>query len=269
MLRHTTLGSNLSYFGTPAPGAVRRQHHLYLELAVGLVLVSSVLGAGLFLRVATGAQADLFFAKWAYVMAVSAVLGSSLWGVFAAGHRRLEHMAAAPGLLRTQYAALSAMQKYATAAVLASGTYLLVGYSLSFGETYGPWYSGLVGVQGLLWMGLVSVVGVGELVLAETGTAAQRLVQQWLKLTVVLCLASLAATAALDVDPYRGLDVQAMVIQWVQLAAFSVWFGAVVWNLFQAIPASVSRIDRFQSLARLALPVALVAGLFQAYALMS
>lgn len=275
MLQHRTMGSSLSTNGAASTWTRPQDRYQLTRMAMGLALVSCVAGAWLVFGGASGARADVLVSKWAYFLAVSAILGGALWGAFSPGRRRGESgKEEAPATLHAEFSRFAAVQKYATAALLPSGVYLLIVYSSAFGETLGPWYNGIVGLQGLLWMLLVSMASAGDLVLAESGPGAHDTRRSWLKLITVLSLLSLAVTAVLDVIPYQGLSGPAILAEWVQSAAFGVWFGGAIWGLFVAIPRTSRRLheawggapsDRFLRLARPGLPVALAAGLLHLY----
>ncbi len=250
------------------------------KVAMVLILVSSAAGAWLTLRGAGDARADLVLAKWAYFVSLSIVLGGGLWGAYFAKSSYEEQDIDAPsGFLRLEYDGFATIQRYAMLAMLGAGAYVLVGYSVLFGTTFAPWYNGIAGIQGILWLLLAGAVAATLTDLGKAGPSWLSKRQQWLKLTVLLSLLTLIATAALDVIPYHGASGPAILARWVHLSAFGVWFGGAVWNVFVAVPAArktlnfetvfaaAAQLDQFRRVVRFALPLVLVTGLFQAYGL--
>lgn len=248
------------------------------KVAMVLILVSSAAGAWLTLRGVSAARPDLVFAKWAYFVAISIVLGGGLWGAYFAKSRYDEQDIDAPtGFLHLEYEAFAAIQRYATVAIVVAGGYIVIGYSMLFGASFGPWYIGIAGLQALLWLALVGLVVFDQMEVGSSGPGWLAVQQGWLKLTVAIALLSLLTTAVLDVVPYHGVNSLAIFARWVHLSAFGAWFGGAIWNVFVAVPAArktlgfetvfaaAAQLDQFRRVVRVALPLVVVTGLYQAY----
>lgn len=248
------------------------------KVAMVLILVSSAAGAWLTLRGVSAAHPDLVFAKWAYFVAISIVLGGGLWGAYFAKNRYDEQDIDAPtGFLHLEYEAFAAIQRYATVAIVVAGGYIVIGYSMLFGASFGPWYIGIAGLQALLWLALVGLVVFDQMEVGSSGPGWLAVQQGWLKLTVAIAVLSLLTTAVLDVVPYHGVNSLAIFARWVHLSAFGAWFGGAIWNVFVAVPAArktlgfetvfaaAAQLDQFRRVVRVALPLVLVTGLYQAY----
>lgn len=99
-------------------------------------------------------------------------------------------------------------------------------------------------------------------------------------LTMALGLILLGALAFMEValqEGEGGLPWLLALNRWLHMAAFSLWFGGAVWNIFIAVPSGLERLnmdtiitanaqlERFRWAVRVILPTILVTGLVQGY----
>ena len=248
------------------------------KVAMALILISTAAGAWLSLLGIGAAQVDLALAKWAHFLALSIVLGGSLWGAFFSRLRYQEQdiETPVPFLLR-EYSRFMAIQRYATLVGLLAGLYIAARYASLFVERSVSWYATLLGLQVALWLGLAVVVLVGSGLPRDTGDSWLPRTQRWLKVIALVAAGSLLTMAALDVVPQTGADAPVILIRWLHLSAFGAWFGGAVWNVFVAVPAAretlcfetifaaASQLEQFRKVVRLALPLVLLSGLYQSY----
>ena len=97
------------------------------------------------------------------------------------------------------------------------------------------------------------------------------------RLTLGLLLLGTLVQAAFDVTLAQGGQPLPLVVRWLHLAAFGLWFGAALWNIFIAVPAARSmvsipvvvassqQLERFRVVVRVILPTLIITGLIQAY----
>lgn len=249
------------------------------KVAMVLIAVSSAAGAWLTAR-GLGGGLDLVVAKWAYFLAMSTVLGGSIWGAFFARRRYDEHdIDATPEFLELGFDRFATIQRYAAGIMVAAGGYTLAGYALVFGSGYAAWYNWVAGLQAVLWLAVAGVVALGQRGLTDKGAGWLERRQLWQKRTVGIALVALLATAALDVVPSHGVDVAGFLVRWIHLAAFGAWFGGAIWNVFVAVPAArkslgfetvfaaAAQLDQFRRVVRVALPLVVLTGIFQSYSI--
>lgn len=94
---------------------------------------------------------------------------------------------------------------------------------------------------------------------------------------LALLLLDALIQAGFDVTLAQGGQLYPLLLRWVHLAAFGLWFGGAVWNIFIAVPAArdvvslhvvlaaSQQLERFRIAVRLILPTLIVTGLLQAY----
>lgn len=97
-------------------------------------------------------------------------------------------------------------------------------------------------------------------------------------LLLVICFGLLAVNSAVEVALQEPtLTVPLAINRWFHLAAFSVWFGGAIWNIFIAVPtgrdrlhldtiiAANAQLEGFRWTVRFILPTIILTGLIQAY----
>lgn len=179
-------------------GAKSLNRSILPMVAMVLVLVSSAAGVWLTLVGIGAASLDLALAKWVQLLALAVLIGGSAWGAFYARRRYDQQAVRAPSpSWHLEFSRLADLKEYAMAALIGSGLYVLVGYSLHFGGRYGPGYNGLIGLQGFVMLVLANVVYLSVIEPQAKG-------QGFSKLMVILSLLSLLLAAALDIVPYLG-----------------------------------------------------------------
>lgn len=94
---------------------------------------------------------------------------------------------------------------------------------------------------------------------------------------LLLLLLDALVQAGFDVMLAQGGWVQPWFVRWLHLAAFGLWFGGAVWNIFITVPAARNlvsppvvvsasqQLERFRIAVRFILPMLIVTGFIQAY----
>ncbi|MBI2953140.1 MAG: hypothetical protein HYY30_02420 [Chloroflexi bacterium] len=248
------------------------------KVAMILIMISVAAGSWLSLSGIGAAEAGLIAAKWVHFLALSILVGGSLWGAIYARRSYEEHGIETPPLfLRLEFHGFATIQLGAAFAALVSGAYVLAKYSALVAGGNPSLFRWLIVLQGLLWLGIFAAVVIDRAKMKAPTNDWLRQSQRWLKLIALLAMLSLLVTAFADVIPRAGLDGPAILARWVHLGAFAVWFGGAIWNVFVAVPAArrslsfetvfaaASQLDQFRRVVRVALPLVVATGLFQAY----
>jgi putative copper resistance protein D len=94
---------------------------------------------------------------------------------------------------------------------------------------------------------------------------------------LLLLLLDALVQAGFDVTLAQGGGIQPWLLRWLHLAAFALWFGGAVWNIFITVPAArgivslpvvvaaSQQLERFRVVVRLILPTLIITGFIQAY----
>ncbi|MCB0005521.1 MAG: hypothetical protein KDE09_00365 [Anaerolineales bacterium] len=97
------------------------------------------------------------------------------------------------------------------------------------------------------------------------------------RLAMILLLLAALVQGGFDVLPTQGGGVWPLLVRWLHLAAFGLWFGGAVWNIFITVPAARSivsvpvvvaagqQLERFRIAVRIILPTLIITGFIQAY----
>jgi putative copper resistance protein D len=96
-------------------------------------------------------------------------------------------------------------------------------------------------------------------------------------LILLLLMLDVLVQAAFDVTLSQGRQLWPLFVRWLHLAAFGLWFGGAVWNIFITVPAARStlslpvvvaasqQLERFRIAVRIILPTLIITGAIQAY----
>ena len=97
------------------------------------------------------------------------------------------------------------------------------------------------------------------------------------RFVLLLLLLDALVLAGFDVTLAQGGQAWPLLVRWLHLAAFGLWFGGAVWNIFITVPAArdiisvpvvvaaSQQLERFRIAVRLILPTLIVTGFIQAY----
>jgi putative copper resistance protein D len=226
---------------------------------IGVWLTMSTHGAGTWLQVGS---------RWLHLVSFAALAGGYMWkGLFASP---AEKPAQQPYF--AQFTAAS-FARFRRVAQIALPVFLLTAVYDLF--RFADW-----GVSGLLTAEMVLLA-----LLALTGSvdaygqqpenpfAARRLA----RLILLLLMLDALVQAGFDVTLTQGGQMWPLLVRWLHLAAFGLWFGGAVWNIFITVPAARSTIslpvvvaasqqlERFRIAVRIILPTLIITGLIQAY----
>lgn len=94
---------------------------------------------------------------------------------------------------------------------------------------------------------------------------------------LLLLLLDALVQAGFDVTLAQSGGIRPLLVRWLHLAAFGLWFGGAVWNIFITVPAARSivsipvvvaagqQLERFRVTVRIILPTLIITGFIQAY----
>ncbi|MCC6148038.1 MAG: hypothetical protein IT308_10780 [Anaerolineaceae bacterium] len=97
------------------------------------------------------------------------------------------------------------------------------------------------------------------------------------RVLLALLLIDAFAIAAFDVNLAQGGRTWPLLVRAIHVAAFGMWFGGAVWNIFITVPsaraivslpvviAASQQLERFRVVVRVILPTLVITGLIQAY----
>lgn len=239
--------------------------YLLPKIALAVILLSSLIGTLVSVRLMS--SWDLVFAlvKWAYFVSLGTLTGSLLW----------KHAFVRPADFDTA-AEEYCDRMYDRFDRIAAGSVVVLAAST---PVVFRWYLSL-DLSPTLALGSLAVV-LGLVMLTTGTTVRSRPASGQFRST--LGLAALAA-AVLAVSATAFLDVLvaergavAFVVRTLHLVAFSVWVGGAVWNIFVAVPSGQDRptspviqaageqLERFRWAVRFVFPTILLTGFYQSY----
>lgn len=238
------------------------------KVALTVIAISSF--AGTWLTMSThGAGAWLpVLSRWLHLVAFGLLAGGYMWkGLFTQPAHRPDQAAYVAAYVTAEFARFRRLAWAALGVYFLSGLLDLVRFSR-------------MGVGWPVWVEAALLVSIVMVALHEVYT-------RWpdnpfgerseAGLLLGLLLLDALFQAAFDVTLSQGGAWWPLLVRWVHLAAFGLWIGGAVWNIFIAVPAARQTIaipvvvaagrqlERFRVAVRLILPALIVTGLIQAY----
>lgn len=244
----------------------------YLLPKVAMVLISAASLAGVYLTMHFhgGAFPDAFV-RWVHLWAVATLAGGMMWWLFfvrpPAERDAMESVAAF---------ALEQARRFRIAAGIALGLVLVTSPHLT---RFARWTEDGTLAHGFLLVSIGSLAGMvaaAAFVLGTAPKAEHAFRKGRIGVAFTLTLAYIAATALLDAELTFPSWRWAWVLRVLHLAAFSLWLGGAIWNIFIAGPAALAnlsltvvtsaaaQLERFRWVVRVILPTLIVTGLAQA-----
>lgn len=226
---------------------------------IGTWLTISTHGAGTWFQVST---------RWLHLVSFAALAGGFMWkGLFA---RPTNERAQQPYF--TQFTAAS-FARFRRLAQIALPLFVVTAVYDLF--RFAAW-----GVGWLVWLEIailamiVLAIGADAYGRGRNDPFAER---NLARLTLLFLLLNALVQAGFDVILAQDGGIRPLLVRWLHLAAFGLWFGGAVWNIFITVPAARSivslpvvvaasqQLERFRIAVRLILPTLIVTGFIQAY----
>ena len=226
---------------------------------IGTWLTMSTHGAGTWFQVVT---------RWLHLISFAALAGGYMWkGLFV---HPAQKQAQQPYF--TQFTAVSFARFRRLTQIMLSIFVLTAVYDLF---RFGSWgVSWLVAAEVSLLTIIVLTIGADAYGRRQEDPFAQRNLARFI---LLLLLLDAAVQAGFDVMLAQGGGLQPWFVRWLHLAAFGLWFGGAVWNIFITVPAARNivslpvvvaasqQLERFRIAVRVILPTLIVTGFIQAY----
>ncbi|MBX7234414.1 MAG: CopD family protein [Caldilineales bacterium] len=238
------------------------------KVALTVIVIASLVGTWLTMSTHGAGALGAVAGRWLHLISFAALTGGFMWkGLFI---RPAEKAAQGPYFSRFAAASQARFRRIAQAAL---PLFLLA--ALIDLRRFSGW-----GVGWLVWPEAALLLGIGLAAGwdAYGRRAADPFSQRRLaRLALGLLLLDALVQAAFDVTLAQGGRALPLAVRWLHLAAFGLWFGAAVWNIFIAVPAargmvsipvvvaSSQQLERFRVAVRVILPTLILTGLVQAY----
>lgn len=238
------------------------------KVALTVITIASLVGTWLTMTTHGAGAAGSVAARWLHLISFAALTGGFMWmGLFT---RPAQRPAQAPYFAR--FAAAS-QGRFRRIVQVALPLFLLT--ALFDLPRFSSW-----GVGWLVWPEVALLAGValtaGRFAYGRRGEdpfAQGRLA----RFALGLLLLDALVQAAFDVTLAQGGQAFPLAIRWLHLAAFGLWFGGALWNIFISVPAartmvsipvvvaSSQQLERFRVAVRMILPTLILTGLVQSY----
>ncbi len=243
----------------------------YMLPKVALTVITFASLAGAWLTMTThGAGAWLqVVPRWLHLISFAFLAGGYMWkALFARPANKAGQVAAFTAYTAGQYARFRRLTRFVLPVLVAGALFDVARFS---GWNVGWPIWAAVAVVLLL----VGLIGRDAYARRERGEpfAERRLAGAILALLLLYALIQ----AAFDVILAQGGQPLPLLVRWLHLAAFGLWFGGAVWNIFIAVPAAreivslqvvvaaSQQLERFRVAVRIILPTLIVTGAWQAY----
>lgn len=227
---------------------------------IGIWLTMSTHGAGTWSQVAT---------RWLHLVSFATLAGGYMWkGLFT---RQAEKQAYRPYFLQFTAASFARFQRL-TQIILPIFALTAV-YDLFRFAGWGAdgW---IVEAEIYLLAMIMLAAGVDVYGRRQKNPFVERNLARFI---LLLLLLDALVLAGFDVMLAHGGGIWPLLVRWLHLAAFGLWFGGAVWNIFITVPAArdivsvpvviaaSQQLERFRIAVRLILPTLIVTGFIQAY----
>lgn len=238
------------------------------KVALTVITIASLVGTWLTMTTHGAGAAGPVAVRWLHLIGYAALTGGFMWlGLFI---RPAAKPAQQPYFARFAAASQARFRRVVQVAL----PIFLLAALLDL-----PRFSGW-GVGWLAWADAALLIGIG---LAAGWFAYGRRGQEpyrqqpLARLALGLLLLDALVQAAFDVTLAQGGQALPLAMRTLHLAAFGLWFGGALWNIFIAVPAargmvslpvvvaSSQQLERFRVAVRMILPTLIVTGLVQAY----
>lgn len=243
----------------------------YVLPKVALTVITFASLAGTWLTMTThGAGSWLqVVPRWLHLISLAFLSGGYMWkALFARPASKAGQIAAFTAFTSGQYEGFRRLTRFVLPVFVAGALFDVARFS-GWNVGWPIWAA----VATLLL--LVGMIGRDAYARRERGEpfAERRLAAAILALLVLYAFVQ----AAFDVILAQGGQPLPLLVRWLHLAAFGLWFGGAVWNIFIAVPAAreivslqvvvaaSQQLERFRVAVRLLLPTLIVTGAWQAF----
>ncbi len=229
---------------------------------VGVWVTMTTHGAGTWLQVAT---------RWLHLISFAFMAGGTMWkGLFAAPAELPEQRSYFAQFTAASYARFRSLLRFVVPVYILTALYDLFRFA-AWAVT--PW---------LIWLEAIMIAAIAVVasfdIFAQVKPDDPFRERAIARLLLGLLMIDAFVVAAFDVTLAQNGQALAMVLRTIHVAAFGLWFGGAVWNIFITVPsardivslpvviAASQQLERFRVVVRVILPTLIVTGLIQAYA---
>lgn len=226
---------------------------------IGTWLTMSTHGAGTWFQVGT---------RWLHLIIFATLTGGYMWkGLFTYPAEKPGHQ---PYFIQFTAASFTRFRRLAQIIVpifLLTAVYDLLRFT--------GWGIGLLIEAEIVLLSIITLtIGVDAYSRRQENPFAERGLARFILLMLLL---DALIQAGFDVMLSQGGGMWPWLVRWLHLAAFFLWFGGAVWNIFITVPAArgiislpvvvsaSGQLERFRVAVRVLLPTIIVTGLIQAY----
>ncbi len=226
---------------------------------IGVWLTMTTHGAGTWLQVST---------RWLHLISFAALAGGYMWkGLFARPAQK-----GAQQSYFAQFTAVSFARFRRLTWIVLPIFVLMAVYDLF--RFIGWGVGGLVEAEIYLLAIITLTIGVDAYSRRQKDPFAERNLARFI---LLLLLLDALVQAGFDVTLAQSGGIRPLLVRWLHLAAFGLWFGGAVWNIFITVPAARSivsipvvvaagqQLERFRVTVRIILPTLIITGFIQAY----
>ncbi len=238
------------------------------KVALTVITIASLVGTWLTMTTHGAGAVGPVAVRWLHLIAFAALTGGFMWmGLFI--------RPAAKPAQQSYFARFASVSQARFRRIVQVALPLFLLTALLDLSRFSAW-----GVGWLVWVDAALLLGIG---LTAGWFAFGRQVenpysqQPLARLALGLLLLDALVQAAFDVTLAQGGQALPLAVRGLHLAAFGLWFGGALWNIFIAVPAargivslpvvvaSSQQLERFRVAVRIILPTLIITGLVQAY----
>lgn len=226
---------------------------------IGTWLTMSTHGAGSWFQVST---------RWLHLVSFATLTGGFMWkGLFARPAKKQAHQSYFVRFTAVSFARFRRVAQIALPLFVITAVYDLFRFA--------GWGVGwLVGLELTLLVTISLVVGLDVYGHRRVDPFSE---QNLARLALLLLLLNALIQAGFDVTLAQGGRMWPLLVRWLHLAAFGLWFGGALWNIFITVPAArdiislpvvvaaSEQLERFRIAVRIILPTLIMTGFIQAY----
>jgi len=244
----------------------------YMLPKVALTVISIASFVGVLLTMTTHGAGNLFqvVTRWLHLISFAFLIGGTMWkGLFAKPAELPEQRSYFARFTAGSYARFRSLMRFILPIFIVTALF----------DTYR--FASMGVASWLVWFEVAIITAVtftaGYDVFRPVNKEDPFGERTIAKAILALLLVDAIILAAFDVNLAQGGRIWPLVVRSIHLAAFGMWFGGAVWNIFITVPAArkiislpvvlaaSQQLERFRITVRIILPTLIVTGLIQAY----